>query len=102
MSIDATFLTRSQREPSRHLAAHLSVPLRIFFSHADIAVLKQPIEARQREGREIPEAGPSVLQHQLDVYPGLDVDEQGDAILIGTQLPCGSVKTLALITQSRM
>ena len=35
--IDATFLTRSQREPFRELAKRLSVPLRILYFHADAA-----------------------------------------------------------------
>lgn len=67
---------------------------------ADAALFKRRIEARQCEGRNISEADLSVLEHQLDVYAGLDADEQSDTIVIDTQLPCGSEKTLALITQS--
>lgn len=98
--IDATFLARSQREPFRALANRLSVPLRILFFHADIAVLKKRVSARQREAEDISEADLNVLEHQLEVYNGLDVDEQSDTVTIDTQLPLGRKEMLAMITQS--
>jgi hypothetical protein len=100
--IDATFLTRSQREPFKQLADRLSVPLRILCFHADAAVLRQRIELRQRGGRDISEADLSVLEHQLDVYSGLDSDEQSYTITIDTQSAYGSEDIMALITQSLM
>ncbi|HNP37571.1 MAG TPA: AAA family ATPase [Woeseiaceae bacterium] len=98
--VDATFLARSQREPFRELANRLSVPLRILFFHADAAVLKQRVAARQRAARDISEADLNVLEHQLEVYAGLDADELSDTITIDTQIPCDREKTLALIAQS--
>jgi len=98
--IDATFFTRSQREPFKQLADRLSVPLRILCFHADAAVLRQRIEERQSVGRDISEADLRVLAHQLDVYTGLDSDEQSYTITIDTQSACGSKDIQALITQS--
>ena len=78
------------------------MPLRILNFHADTAVLRQRIELRQCEGRDISEADLSVLEHQLDVYSGLDLDEQGYTITIDTQSGYGSEDIMALITQSLM
>ena len=100
--IDATFLTRSQREPFKQLADGLCVPLRILCFHADAAVLRQRIEVRQCQGRDISEADLSVLEHQLDVYAGLDSDEQSYTITIDTQSACDSEDILALIAPSLM
>tara|TARA_R110001599_G_scaffold183562_1_gene376847 strand:+ start:10359 stop:11930 length:1572 start_codon:yes stop_codon:yes gene_type:complete len=100
--IDATFLTRSQREPLKQLADRLSVPLRILYFKADATVLRQRIEVRQCQGRDISEADLSVLEHQLDAYAGLDSDEQNYAITIDTQSACDIEDILALITQSLM
>ncbi len=98
--IDATFLARPQRDLFKQLAEHLSVPLRILFFHADAAVLRQRIEARQKEGLDISEADLRVLEHQLAVYKGLDEDEQGDTLFIDTESGCGSEEILRLIRQS--
>ncbi|MCL4747818.1 MAG: AAA family ATPase [Burkholderiaceae bacterium] len=100
--VDATFLTRSQREPFKLLARRLEVPLRILFFHADAAELKRRVEARRRNGRDISEADLTVLEHQLQVYSGLEADEQNDTIAIDTQSTCDSRKILALITNSLM
>ena len=74
-AVDATFLTRSQTEPFRALADHVGMPLRILYFCADPAALRQRIESRQREARDISEADVSVLEHQLATYAGLDDDE---------------------------
>lgn len=95
--IDATFLTRSQREPFRQLAARLSIPLRILCFQAEPAVLRRRIEARQREGRDISEADLRVLEQQLASYIGLDADEQNHAISIDTQSASAREDALALI-----
>lgn len=98
--IDATFLNRSQRQPFKQLARRLAVPLRILYFHADAAELKKRVAARQREGRDISEAGLKVLEHQLEVYSGLDADEQSDTITIDTQSTRDSQEILALVTNS--
>lgn len=100
--IDATFLTRSQREPFRQLARRLAVPLRILYFHADAAELKKRVKVRQREGRDISEADLRVLEHQLEAYSGLDADEQHDTITIDTQSTCDRQNILALVTNSLM
>lgn len=84
--VDATFLTREQREPFRQLANRLGIPIRVLWFHADTATLKQRIIARQHRGRDISEADLGVLAHQLDNYCGLDGDEVSDVIPVDTQL----------------
>jgi len=98
--VDATFLTRAQREPFKQLADALSLPLRILCFHAEPAVLRKRIEARQCEGRDISEADLRVLEHQLDVYSGLAADEQSYSITIDTQSRCDIEDILARITQT--
>lgn len=98
--IDATFLTRGQREPFKKLANRLGIPIRILYFQAEPAVLKQRVAARQDEGRDISEADLRVLAHQLDTYAGLDADEQYDTVVIDTQLPCSGREISALINQS--
>jgi aminoglycoside phosphotransferase family enzyme/predicted kinase len=98
--VDATFLTRSQRESFKQLADALSVPLRILCFHAEPAVLRRRIEARQHEGRDISEADLKVLEHQLEVYAGLDTDELSYSITIDTQSRFDIEAILARIIQT--
>lgn len=98
--IDATFLTRVQRELFKRLANRLGIPIRILFFQAESSVLKQRVAARQSEGRDISEADLRVLAHQLDNYVGLDVDEQCGTVVIDTQLSCSGQEMLELIKQS--
>lgn len=98
--VDATFLTRSQREPFRVMATRVGVPLRILNFYADPAVLRQRIAVRQREGRDISEADVSVLEHQLANYAGLDDDEQSDTLLIDTNEPCNNDEVASQLMQS--
>ncbi len=105
MIIDATFLERKQRTPFKQLADRLGVPIRILFFHADADVLRQRIRNRQREGNDISEAGPGVLEHQLAAYAGLDEDEQAytvtiDTELIDTESDSRSEPILALLNKS--
>lgn len=98
--VDATFLSRSQREPFRTMAAHVGAPLRVLHFHADPALLRQRIASRQREGRDISEADVSVLEHQLTNYVGLDDDEQSETLVINTGLPCSNDKVALQVLQS--
>ncbi|MCB1688154.1 MAG: AAA family ATPase [Halioglobus sp.] len=98
--IDATFLGRAERDIFKQLANDLSVPLRILCFTADPEELRRRVEARQREANDISEADRSVLEHQLDTYEELHVDEQSDAVVINTQLACDSDRILALIKRS--
>jgi hypothetical protein len=98
--IDATFLKRPQRDLFKQLAEQLLVPLRILFFHADAAVLRQRVAARQNEGLDISEADLRVLEHQLDTYDGLDADERDDTIFIDTESRCGIEEILTWIRQS--
>jgi aminoglycoside phosphotransferase family enzyme/predicted kinase len=98
--IDATFLTRQQRDPFTQLANLLGVPIRILFFRADPDVLRHRIRERQREGRDISEADLSVLEHQLVAYAGLDDDEQRYTIPIDTEAVSETQHILALINQS--
>lgn len=76
------------------------MPLRILFFHADAAVLKQRIAARQCEGKDISEADLSVFKHQRGVYAGLDADEQSYTVFIDTQVPWEAEQLLARVRQS--
>ncbi len=98
--IDATFLTREQRQPFKALATRLVVPIRILSFQAEAEVLKQRITARQSEGRDISEADLNVLAHQMGEYTGLDTDEECDVVLIDTQLSCSGQEMLDLINKS--
>ena len=95
--IDATFFTREQREPFKQLANRLNIPMRILYFHAEPNVLKQRIDERQRQGLDISEADLTVLEHQIERYQGLDVDEQCDTIMIDTQLPHNGPKMAELV-----
>lgn len=98
--IDATFLTRQQRDPFKQLANRFGIPMRILFFHAEPEVLKQRIGERQRGGLDISEADSAVLVHQIEGYTGLDVDEQCDTIMIDTELPCSGPEIVELIKES--
>ena len=86
--VDATFLSRAQREPFRRLATRLGVPLRVLSFQAEPEVLRQRVIARGEEGRDISEADLDVLEYQLQHYAGLDADEGSEVVVIDTQRPC--------------
>jgi len=98
--VDATFLSRSQRELFRAMADRVGVPLRILYFCTDPAVLRQRIASRQHEGRDISEADISVLEHQLATYTGLDDDEQNETLTINTSLPCSHDKIALQVMES--
>lgn len=98
--LDATFLKRQQRDPFKHLADRLGVPIRILGFRARADVLRQRIRERQREGSDISEADLRVLEHQLLGYAGLDEDEQTYSVTIDTESVSESTQILALINHS--
>lgn len=97
--VDATFFTRSQREPFRALASRLDVPFRVLHFNAEPAVLKQRIARRQLEARDISEADVRVLEHQLATYAGMGDDEQSDTLVINTALPCNNDELVSRVRQ---
>lgn len=95
--IDATFLERPQRDSFKQLAERMGTSICILFFRAEVDVLRQRIRDRQREGRDISEADLDVLEHQLEVYTGLDDDEQSYTVAIDTDSVSEPGQILALI-----
>ena len=77
--IDATFLTRAQRQWFHELANELAVAFVILHFHADEALLRQWIIERQAAGKDASEATIEVLQQQLKTEQPL---AEADADLI--------------------
>ncbi|MCB1704541.1 MAG: AAA family ATPase [Halioglobus sp.] len=98
--VDATFLSRAQREPFRRLAARLGVPLRVLSFQAEPEVLRQRVVARDASGRDISEADLGVLEYQLQHYEGLDADEASEVVVIDTQRPCSGQDMAAQLKHS--
>ncbi len=82
--VDATFLQQLQRKQFFKLAEEFGVPLRIIFTDADIAKLRQRIRQRKHEQDNVSDADLEVLQHQLQSHQPLTEDELNRAIKIDT------------------
>ena len=74
--VDAAFLKRRNRDMFRQLADQLKVPFRIAAFEADPPVLEERIRKRAASGRDASEAGPAVLELQLQSYEPLEDDER--------------------------
>ena len=83
--VDATFLSRSQRDRFKALAAALGVPFMIVHCQADAAVLTSRVTQRQLEGHDASQADTAVLAAQLAHYQPLGDDEAADTLVIDTQ-----------------
>ena len=73
--VDATFLLRAQRGSFAALVRALGVPYAIADCEAPEAVLRERVEARERNARDASEAGVAVLEHQLASREPLTGDE---------------------------
>ncbi|HUF20421.1 MAG TPA: AAA family ATPase [Burkholderiales bacterium] len=82
--LDATFLSRDQRDLVRDLARDLAVPFLILDCRAPEAVLRARVAARERAGTDASEATRAVLDHQLRTVEALGGAERADALAIDT------------------
>ncbi|HMA89503.1 MAG TPA: AAA family ATPase [Burkholderiales bacterium] len=73
--VDATFLSRGQREAFAALARELGVPYAIADCQAPEPVLRERVAARERAARDASEAGVAVLEHQLASREALTDEE---------------------------
>jgi aminoglycoside phosphotransferase family enzyme/predicted kinase len=73
--VDATFLTKAQRQRFRRLAHQQGVALTIVDLQAGREVLRQRVLARERSGTDASEANLEVLERQLQYAEALEPDE---------------------------
>jgi hypothetical protein len=76
--VDATFTSRWQRDLLREAARTRKVEFRILDFPVPVAILRERIVQRSREGKDASEADLAVLQHQLDTEEPLGADERAD------------------------
>ena len=91
--VDATFTQRWQRNRLREQAQSRGVAFHILDCQLPVAVLRERILKRAREGSDASEADLAVLQHQIDSENVLAVDEQAEVTRIDQssfQVPPGS------------
>jgi aminoglycoside phosphotransferase family enzyme/predicted kinase len=83
--VDATFLTRAEREPFRALAERLGARFAILHCDAPEAVLRERVAARESAGRDASEAGLAVLEAQLAAREPLGPVEASHTLVVGTE-----------------
>ena len=85
--VDAAFLRSADRRRFEALATELRVPFNILDCHADTATLRRRVATRDAAGTDASEAGPAVLERQLQSHDPLAADERRLAIEVSTQEP---------------
>ncbi len=85
--VDAAFLRSAERRCFEALATELRVPFNILDCHADTATLRRRVATRDAAGTDASEAGPAVLERQLQSHDPLAADERRLAIEVSTQEP---------------
>ncbi|HHQ68814.1 MAG TPA: aminoglycoside phosphotransferase [Halothiobacillaceae bacterium] len=90
MTMDATFLKRSYREPFMHLAQSLNVPMHILFMECDAEQVRRFMRERNAQGRDISEADEQVLESQLQQLEGLTPEEAKNAFRLKCDAPLGA------------
>ncbi|HTP94622.1 MAG TPA: AAA family ATPase [Burkholderiales bacterium] len=80
--VDATFLTRSEREAFRAVADALDVPFVILNMEAPLALLRERLRARSTRTDDASEAGLVVLEHQLAAREPLTPAEMAASIRV--------------------
>ena len=78
--LDATFLSKEQRDRARSLAADCHVPCVFIDVTAPAAVLESRIEARQAQSKDASEANLAVLEHQRKHADPLDEAVEGPVV----------------------
>jgi aminoglycoside phosphotransferase family enzyme/predicted kinase len=95
--VDATFLTRGQREVFRRLAAQLEVPFLILDFRAAAETLRRRVARRSERADDASEADLSVLAGQLAAREPLTAGEQACALTVDTDTPQALEHLLATI-----
>lgn len=85
--IDATFLSRIQRQPFQELAEKLGVRNYLLSFQADRATLQNRITVRQQAGRDPSDATLEVLESQLSRIEPIQAEEGWTVIHIDAQSP---------------
>ena len=85
--VDAAFLRSAERRRFEALATELRVPFNILDCHADTATLRRRVATRDAAGNDASEAGPAVLERQLQSHEPLAADERRLTIEVSTQEP---------------
>ena len=80
--VDATFLTRQDRDQFRNLAAELTVPFGILDFSSPPAVLRERIRKRLEKGTDPSDATEDVLERQLHSQEPLDDAERAQVIAV--------------------
>ena len=89
--VDATFLSRWQRDLLRGLAAFHGIPFVIIAFDAPEATLRRRIEERIRRGGDASEADLRVLAHQLETREPLAPDEQAFVVTFDAGAPLENI-----------
>ena len=89
--VDATFLKQKKRDQFRKLAEQLGVPFVILDFQASAEILKQRVSQRKEQGRDASEAGPAVLERQLETSEPLSEAERSLVIVVDTEKKGSSV-----------
>jgi len=82
--LDGAFLARWQRDRLRAIAAGRGVPFVLLDLQAPVALLRERIGLRGREGSDASEAGPAVLERQLTAREPLAPDEEAAVVRVRT------------------
>jgi aminoglycoside phosphotransferase family enzyme/predicted kinase len=85
--VDATFLTRAQRDAFRRLAAQLGVPFTILAFHAHPETLQRRVVHRSTQADDASDADLAVLHRQLAALEPLTDAEQGSTVTVDTAAP---------------
>ena len=95
--VDAAFLLRRQRAQLRQVALQLGAPIAVLDVQAPLAMLRERITARSRDGRDPAEARIDVLEHQLATLEPVADDERLPVVTLdGSKAPDGaSVRAIA-------
>lgn len=80
--VDAAFLRLEERERFRRLAAERGVPLVVVEPRASVDTLRRRIRQRSRG---VSDAGPEVLEQQLQILEPLTEAEQADVLPVDTE-----------------
>jgi len=94
--VDAAFLSRSRRGRFRELARECSAPFAVVSCHVPDALLRERVDARERQARDASEAGLEVLERQLATQEPLVPEEAADVFTLDTRGPLASERAAAI------
>jgi aminoglycoside phosphotransferase family enzyme/predicted kinase len=97
--VDATFLSRRQRDPFLALAADLDCPCRILALQAPMHLLRERLRQRTLEAKDASDADIDVLSLQIARREPLGEDEHRHAVFLNTAAPMQIESVLARVTE---